>query len=382
MKRTLALYLVIVFLSWIIGLSNAEAEIETDHYEFASLDDPDFLRYIEREVYDSVVEELGSDEFFVENVSAVYISNEYLEEMVYNSQANIYFGYTLAELNNQFEGKRYVFALGENNETIVKEFEVYQEDETWNTVLKNVAIGAGVILICVTVSVATAGAAPAVSVIFAASAKTATTFAASGAVFSGVTSGAVKAILTGDVEESMKAAALSASEGFKWGAISGALVGGVGETFALKGATMNGLTMNEAAFIQQETHLPLEFIKNLHSMDEFDLYQDIGLEALDLDGILVYGQTVDLSFIDDAGLTNAERIMRGYSPLDPDGIPYELHHIGQSPDSPLAILTREEHRLGDNYGILHFKSGPTEIDREVFAEEREQVWMAYLENAA
>lgn len=37
---------------------------------------------------------------------------------------------------------------------------------------------------------------------------------------------------------------MGATEGFKWGAISGAIIGGGSETFLLKSATKSGLTMN------------------------------------------------------------------------------------------------------------------------------------------
>ena len=45
---------------------------------------------------------------------------------------------------------------------------------------------------------------------------------------------------------------------------------------------------------------------------------------------------------------------QGYAAIDPTtGLAYELHHIGQSVDSPLAILTKEEHISAGNNGILH-----------------------------
>ena len=140
----------------------AENSEATGDVEFKSMSDPALLSYLESEVYDQLVDEIGQDGYFIENVSAVYISQEYLEELAYNSQSNIYFGYTLAELDEAFQGTRYVFTLDEDGTTGVKEFEAIQDD-TFNQVLKNVAIGTGVILICVTVSVATGGAAPAVS---------------------------------------------------------------------------------------------------------------------------------------------------------------------------------------------------------------------------
>lgn len=57
--------------------------------------------------------DLDSSDYFVENVQAVYISQEYLDELAFNSQENVYFGYTLSELNAQFQGEKYIFTLGE-----------------------------------------------------------------------------------------------------------------------------------------------------------------------------------------------------------------------------------------------------------------------------
>jgi len=64
-------------------------------------------------------------------------------------------------------------------------------------------------------------------VIFAASAKTAATFAAKGTLFAGATSLVTRGMETGwDTDAMKESAALAASEGFKWGAISGAVAGG------------------------------------------------------------------------------------------------------------------------------------------------------------
>ena len=136
--------------------------------EYASLDDVELLAHVEDLIYRETVLSLNSEEYFVENVSAVYISKEYLEEVAFNSQANIYFGYTLAELDELFQGARYIFTLGEDGQTTVQELQEI-EDVSTETMLKNVAVGTGVILVCVTVSVVSAGTgAPAVSMIFAA----------------------------------------------------------------------------------------------------------------------------------------------------------------------------------------------------------------------
>ena len=170
-------------------------------------------------------------------------------------------------------------------------FEEY--DDTFDKVIRNVAIGTGVILLCVTVSVVTGGlGAPAASMIFAASAKSATVFALSSGVISGVSAGVVEGLQTHDFDKAIKAAALKGSEGFMWGAVTGAVVGGATEAIALKGATMNGLTMNEAATIQKETKYPLDVIKQFSNMDQYQICKDAGLTAK-----MVNGKTAIL-FID------------------------------------------------------------------------------------
>lgn len=353
---------------------------EEEPPEFSDLNDVNLLPYLEDSIYSELVTALNSEDYFVENVNAIYISKEYLEEVAYNSQENIYFGYTLSELDSYFQGTRYVFTLGDDGQTVVTEFQKY--DDTYDQILKNVAIGTGVILVCVTVSIVTYGAgAPAVSMIFAASAKTGTIMALSSGVFSGVSAGVVKGIETGDLNESMKAAALAGSEGFKWGAISGTTAGGSGEAIALKGATLNGLTMNEAALIQRESKLPLEFIKNFHSMDEYTVLKNAGLTLSKVNGRMVLTQNIDWDFIGDIedGRTNAQRVIDGLASLDQSGKPYELHHIGQMSDSPLAILTNLQHK--SNYSVLHANTGSTasNIDRNLFAKQRQDFWKALLE---
>ena len=348
---------------------------EEEPPEFSDLNDANLLPYLEDSIYSELVTTLNSEDYFVENVNAIYISKEYLEEVAYNSQENIYFGYTLSELDSYFQGTRYVFTLGDDGQTVVTEFQKY--DDTYDQILKNVAIGTGVILVCVTVSIVTYGAgAPAVSMIFAASAKTGTIMALSSGVFSGVSAGVVKGIETGDLNESMKAAALAGSEGFKWGAISGTIAGGSGEAIALKGATLNGLTMNEAAMIQRESKLPLEFIKNFHSMDEYTVLKNAGLTLSKVNGRMALTQNIDWDFIGDIedGRTNAQRVIDGLAPLDQSGKPYELHHIGQMSDSPLAILANLQHK--SNYSVLHANTGSTasNIYRNLFAEQSQDFW--------
>ena len=319
---------------------------------FTGLSDTSLHTYLEDMVYTELVSGLNNENYFVENVAVTYVSKEYLEEIAYNSKENIYFGYSLSSLNEQFQGTRYIFSLGDNGETIVKEFEEY--DDTFDQVLRNVAIGTGVILLCVTVSVVSGGAgAPAVAMIFAASAKTGAIAALSTGVVSGLAEGIVTGIETGDFDESLKAAALAGSEGFKWGAIGGSVSGGASKAFALKGATLNGLTMNEAALIQKQSGYPLDVIKQFSNMKQYEVCQAAGLTPNMVNGNVALIRNIDLNYIDEFGHTNLERMMAGSAALDPTGQAYELHHIGQKVDSTLAILTKAEHMQGGNNKIWH-----------------------------
>ncbi len=337
--------------------------------DFDSLDDDDLLEYTKNKIYSDVVAQLDGSNYFVNNVDTVYVSKEYIEELEYNSKSNIFFGYTLEEIENTYKDEQYIFTLSEDGETVVQPFESF--DDTYEKVLKNVAIGTGVILVCVSVSSLTAASAPAISVILAASAKTGTTVALSSGAISGGLSGLITGIQTGNVEESLKAAALSGSEGFKMGAFSGVAIGGATEAIALKGATLNGLTMNEAAEIQMQSKYSLDVIKQIHSVDEYNVFKEAGLEQKLINGkSVLINPNIDLNFVDEFGRTNLERAKQGLSMLDSAGNSYELHHIGQEANGTLAILTQEQH---DNI-VLHGFKTISEIDRTEFANVRKRLW--------
>jgi hypothetical protein len=346
---------------------------------YTELSDPALLLNLKDTLYTDLVDKLGTDSF-IENVEAIYLSKEYIEELEYNSQENIYFGYTLSELEEQFQGTKYIFTLGENGETTVKAFEAY--DDTYEKVIKNVAIGTGVILLCVTISVASGGAgAPAACMIFAASAKAGAIGALTGATFSGAVAGIATGVQTGDFEQAKKAAALSASEGFMWGGITGVIAGGATKAIGLRGATLNGLKMNEAAAIQQESKLPLSFIKNFRSVEEYNIYKGASLVQNTVNGKPAFIRKINLDYVDEFGRTNAQRISKGFSPLDDSGSAYELHHIGQKVDSPLAVLTKAEHMQGGNNTILHNTNIEVGVHQEIGGSWSKQVsefWKDYL----
>lgn len=340
------------------GTSTTVTAEEQDTLSFDGLDDSDLHRYVQDNIYQTVVETLNSDEYFVENVSTNYISKEYLEELAFNSEDNVFFGYNLKSLEEQFQGTKFVFSTDEKNKTVVKEFEEY--DDTYEQVIKNVAIGSGVILVCVTVSAVSAPAAPAVSMILAYSAKTGAIAAASSGVLGGATAGIIEGVHSKDLEKAKKAAALEGSKAFKWGAITGALAGGSTEAIGLRGATTNGLTMNEAANIQKESKYPLDVIKQMKSMEEYNVYKEAGLKTMMVDGKLSLVQDIDLTFnsttADGEIVSNLELMVSGKPPIDPvSGKPIELHHMNQSKDGTLAMLTRDQHRGKGNFSKLHNK---------------------------
>ncbi len=219
------------------AISNVYDEASDLH--FLTFDDPELLQYIEDSVYAELVEQLNSDDYIVESVQAVCMPKEYYEEVGFNSQENIYFGYKISELNEIFQGTKYIFTLDENGNTVVQEMEVLYDD-TYDRVMKNIVIGAAIILVCVTVTVVTGGT---ISAVFAAAAEKATSFALDCAVIGGATAAITKGIETRNPKQVFKSASLGASDGFKWGAISGAVVGGASKGIKI---TKAGKNLNNA----------------------------------------------------------------------------------------------------------------------------------------
>lgn len=346
---------------------------------FSGMSDPSLLSYMEDDIYYRLLAELDTDKYYIQDINAVYVSKEYLEESAYNSQANVYFGYTLAELDNFFGDTKYAFTVGEDGQTTVVPIQNIADEGFTDEMLLNLAIGTGVILVCVVICVVSDGAgAPAAAAIFAASAKTGAICALSGGLIAGVTSGALKGYQTGDFNEALKAAAVSGSEGYKWGAIGGAVSGGASEAIALHGATANGLTMNQVAQIQKESRYPLQIIKQFHSVEEYNVFKNAGLTPFSINGrTILINPDIDLYTVDSFGKTNLERMLAGRPPITSTGEAIDLHHIGQNNDGVLAMLTKSDHQKF--YKILHpnGNSVPSGIDRAGFDVERPQIWKTF-----
>lgn len=190
------------------------------------------------------------------------------------------------------------------------------------------------------------------------------------------------------------------------------------------------MSRNEAATIIQETDLPANFVQQIHSMDEYyellELAESSGLAIQDLSAICMttgypleivklfrsteegviyfeqaglYSETIngqaaliraiDLTYESELGgqmVTNLERMKLGYAAIDPaSGQAFQLHHIGQSVDSPLAILSQFEHTGGGNNAILHdvnIADGAgvhSLLSDAEWAAQREEFWEALAE---
>ena len=212
---------------------------EENTLSFTGLDDVKLQDYIIENLYAGMNAEFSNEDYKIEQITTTYISKEYLEELDYNSKSNIYFGFTEDELLSLFNGKKYVFNVNSDNQTVVEEFKLYSNN--YYKIIKNVAIGSGVILVCTTISIATGGT---VGIIFAASAKTAASFALSSSALSGLMSSAIEYYKTGDVEKSLEKGLVDASEGFKWGAIIGSISGGSHEAIMQLRASKELKSMN------------------------------------------------------------------------------------------------------------------------------------------
>jgi hypothetical protein len=113
---------------------------------------------------------------------------------------------------------------------------------------------------------------------------------------------------------------------------------------------------------------------------EGQIYLNANLEPSQVNGKEVLIRTdIDPDQVDAKGDTNLQRMQNGKAPLDKDGNPIELHHIGQKQDSALAELTPAQHRGNGNDCVLHDKNKESEIDRANFDKERQAHWKARAE---
>lgn len=336
----------------VLKINKAIAEEDAYMTEYAMLAEPTPQELFEEEIYKQLNESLDGN--YLIDVQSFYESKEAIEEGLYNSKESEYFGFLLSEVDAEFQGVPYVFSMDESGNTVVQEFVSY--NDVWGKVLTNVAIGTGVILVCVTVSSLTAGAAPAIHLVFACAADAAIDTAAKGALTMGIKSAIDTFVSTENVEESLKSMALGASEGYKWGAIGGAITGAAAKSINLAGLKRaTSISVNDIAGIQINSNFSDSTIRNFHSLEEYNVYKDADLIEYQMaDRTFLLPRDMDWDFVDPAtGLTNRQLVDYGLNPVDHAGIKYELHHVGQKTNSPLALLTKEQHR--SNSSTLHIR---------------------------
>jgi hypothetical protein len=130
----------------------------------------------------------------------------------------------------------------------------------------------------------------------------------------------------------------------------------------------------------EQLGVPKEVLDAIGSEAEAKIYEEANLEPAEVNGKEALIRTdIDYDQKDALGTTNLDRMKSGRAPLDANGKPIELHHIGQKQDSPLAELTSAEHRGNGNDNVLHNKQKESEINREDFDKERKDYWKARAE---
>lgn len=387
MKRVLSLLILSALLLTSCGNSNSsnvkseskvnDSEISNEDYteKFNSINDQELNQYIEDAVYVELVNQINEwdteEEYYVESVDTAYISQEYIDELTYNSQSNIFFGYNLADLDEDFSEK-YVFSLGEEGETIIRPVEEYVNE--YEAAIKNVAMGSGVILVCVTVSVATGGVGTgAITIVFAEAAASGAVCAGMSGAIAGTASAIVAGIKTKNMNEAVKSGLIGASEGFKCGAIIGAVTGGVsgvGIVNSLKKVD-TGVSLWNKYLLQKKVGIKPEDMKYITTDAEAEKILEIGLKSKIVNGKAALIRDIDLNLVDDKGRTNLERMKKGLAAIDKNGKSFELHHMGQESDGTLAILSQEEHDVNE---IWHVFKDTSEINRTEFATTKKNFW--------
>lgn len=131
-----------------------------------------------------------------------------------------------------------------------------------------------------------------------------------------------------------------------------------------------------------------EIVNAIRSEAEARIYMDAGLKDVVVNGrhalvqpdinpdYLMPEWLIRINGENWRGWSNCDLMGEGYPPHDRNGDPYELHHIGQLADSPLAELTWEQHHDKGNYAVLHTLDDYSDIDRGVFEREKASHWMA------
>ena len=146
--------------------------------------------------------------------------------------------------------------------------------------------------------------------------------------------------------------------------------GDFSEITDIKSEVENKKEVNETSDYSDEVN------DNIRTQKELEVYEDTNLEEAEVnERTVLKDNSIDPSLQDEKGRTNVERMQKGKAPLDENGDSYNLHHIGQKFDAPLAELKNRTHK--SQYSTLHDTSiKESDIDRGQFAKERAEHWKA------
>lgn len=138
------------------ALQETTQPVETNQ----KISDASFVQNLQDSVYNLIVDDLDESgdekQIEVQEVKAVYLSKEYIEQYSFNSKETKFFGSTLGELEAKFGDQKYVFDIDESGKTVCHA--VNDFDNTFDQVQQVAVLGTGVILISVTNLCATSGA--------------------------------------------------------------------------------------------------------------------------------------------------------------------------------------------------------------------------------
>lgn len=189
-RRTIALALGIL-LSLIPVLSYAE------NITFTGINDPALRDYLSEKIT-SLLGDTLSEDMEVVSVETKYLSKEYLEELRYNSEMNVFFGYTAAELSEMLSGDMVYLTIDQDGEVSAQEVQEGEKKDYLQKLIHIVSDPRSIMLISVVLKKVHTGN-PIADVILSVCADTAEEYAASGDVLSSVVSGLSENISDPDV---------------------------------------------------------------------------------------------------------------------------------------------------------------------------------------
>lgn len=188
--------------------------------------DEETLQQLKDQVYADISEELSTDEYLVQDVKVIYLTEEEVATM--SPEDKIYFGYSANGLNDVITSDMTVIDESEYGTIDVKSEKLLDKDDR-TTVIKNLAIGTGIILVCVTVVCVTKDMEidnEVVTAFIELAPKAAALGAAGFATITGTVSGAIQYVKSKNLKESFRKLIVDGSKGFKWGAIIGTVYAG------------------------------------------------------------------------------------------------------------------------------------------------------------